>query len=166
MTPRRDIVEQAVAKRLFARAARQPVTVAADLVDRTEVLLTRRCVDQLGLARRAGVAVAGFEKVSEALRRGRAALLLFALDGAEAGRRKLRVPGHGLPWAMVLSGAELAAAFDRERVAHVAVGAGPLGERLLRDMRRLAGFRTGAAIETGLASGDPARQDGGIETND
>ena len=166
LTPRRDIVGRAAAKRLFSRAARQPVTVAADLADRVEALLARRCVDQLGLARRAGLAVGGFDKVGETVRRRRAALLLFALDGAEAGRRKLGALGDGLPWAMVLTGAELAAAFGRERVAHVAVGAGPLCERLLRDLTRLAGFRAEAEIGTGLAPADAAPHDGGIEAND
>ncbi|MGH7112560.1 MAG: DUF448 domain-containing protein, partial [Stellaceae bacterium] len=33
LTPRRDIVEQAVAKRLFARAARRPVAVPPGLAD-------------------------------------------------------------------------------------------------------------------------------------
>src|SRR5262249_25133213 len=61
--PRRDIVERAVAKRLFARAARRPVTVPLGLADRIEALLAQRCRDGLGLARRAGLAVAGFTKV-------------------------------------------------------------------------------------------------------
>ncbi len=39
LTPRRDIVERAVAKRLFARAARGPVSVPAEFADRIEALL-------------------------------------------------------------------------------------------------------------------------------
>ncbi len=84
LTPRRDIVDRAVAKRLFARAARRPVATPPELADRVESLLARRCVDVLGLARRAGLAVAGFDRVGGALRRGGPALLLCALDGAEA----------------------------------------------------------------------------------
>ena len=53
--------------------------------------------------------MAGFERVSEAANRGRAALLLFALDGAEGGRRKLAAPGRDLPSARVLTAAELGA---------------------------------------------------------
>jgi len=165
LTPRRDIIERAAAKRLFSRAARRPVTTPADLASRVEVLLARRCVDELGLARRSGSAVAGFDRVGETVRQGKAALLLFALDGGENGRRKLGSLGQGLPWGMVLKGDELAAAFGRDRVAHVAVGAGALCERLMRDVRRLAGFRSGAAVETDLAPGNPASQDGGIEAN-
>ena len=62
LSARRDIVAAAVAKRLFARAARAPVVVEDGLGDRVEALLAARCGDLLGLARRAGQAVVGFEK--------------------------------------------------------------------------------------------------------
>ncbi|MGC2412878.1 MAG: DUF448 domain-containing protein, partial [Stellaceae bacterium] len=101
LTPRRDIVDRAVAKRIFARVARRPVVALPELADRIESLLAQRCCDAIGLARRAGLAVAGFERVSETARRGQAGLLLFALDGAEAGRRKLTGVGRGLPSAQV-----------------------------------------------------------------
>lgn len=150
LTPRRDIVERAVAKRLFARAARRPVLVPPELADRIEALLVQRCRDGLGLARRSGVAVAGFERAAEAVRRGDAGLLVFALDGADAGRRKMAGLGRAVPSAAVLTAAELGAAFGREHVVHVAVGPGRLALRLLADLRRLAGFRTGAAVCDGL----------------
>ena len=168
LTSRRDIVERAVAKRLFARAARRPVVMPPDLADRVESLLARRCGEALGLARRAGLAVAGFERTSEAVRRRRAALLLFALDGADGARDSLTALGGGLPRAEVLTGAELGAPFDRERIVHVAIAGGPLCQRLMRDMSRLAGMRQGAAVDTGrdrMPAG-PATQDGGAEADD
>lgn len=168
LTPRRDIVERAVAKRLFARAARRPVVVPPDLADRVESLLARRCGEALGLARRAGLAVAGFERAGEALRRRRAALLLFALDGAAGGRDSLAALGPGLPRADVLTAAELGAPFDRERIVHVAVAGGALCRRLLLDAARLAGLRQGAAVDMGIdrMPAGPATQDGGAEADD
>jgi len=168
LTPRRDIVERALAKRLFARAARRPVAVPPELADRIEGLLARRCIDLLGLARRAGHAVAGFDRVAEAVRRGRAELLLAALDGAEGGRRKIAATARGLPWAGVLTAAELGAAFGRERIVHAAVGDGPLCRRLLLDLSRLAGLRPAATVDCGL-DGTPATlatRDGGSEAHD
>jgi uncharacterized protein len=168
LTPRRDIVERAVAKRLFARAARQPVSVPADLADRIEALLARRSVDALGFARRAGLAAAGFDRVGDAVRRGRAAMLLFALDGAEAGRRKLGALGRELASASVLTAAELGGAFGRERIVHAAVGGGPLCERLRLDLLRLAGLRANAAVVCGmnLAPAGPVFEGGGSDAHD
>jgi predicted RNA-binding protein YlxR (DUF448 family) len=168
LTPRRDIVDRAVAKRVFARVARRPVAASPELADRIESLLARRCCDALGLARRAGLAVAGFERVGEAARRGRAGLLLFALDGAEGGRSKLAAFERGLPLARVLTAAELGGAFGRERIVHAAVGGGPLCRRLLVDLLRLVGLRAGAAVDCrmDLAPAEPAAQDGGTEAYD
>jgi predicted RNA-binding protein YlxR (DUF448 family) len=168
LTARRDIVDRAVAKRLFARAARRPVVAPAGLADRIESLLARRCCDALGLARRAGLAVAGFDRVSEAVRCGKGALLLAALDGATAGRRKLAALGGDLPSASVLTATELGAAFGRDRIVHAVVGPGPLCERLRVDLSRLAGLRTGALVDSGFnfTSARPAQQDGGIEAHD
>ncbi len=149
LTPRRDIVERAISKRAFARAARRPVAIPDGLADRVEVLLVQRCVDEIGLARRAGIALCGFERVSEAARHRNVGLLLAALDGAEGGRRKLESLGHGVPLLRVLTAAELGAAFGREQVVNASIGSGPLGRRLLSDAQKLAGFRTGAAVERG-----------------
>jgi hypothetical protein len=173
LTPRRDIVDRAVAKRMFARAARRPVAAPPELADRIENLLARRCCDAIGLARRAGLAVAGFERVSEAVRRGRAGLLLFALDGAEGGRGKLPAVGRDLPSARVLTGVELGGAFGRERIVHAAIAGGPLARQLLLDLSRLTGLRAASAVDLGaarermdFAPAGPAPQDGGTEAHD
>ncbi|HUC11273.1 MAG TPA: RNA-binding protein [Stellaceae bacterium] len=164
LSPRRDIVERAVAKRLFARAARRPVAVADGLADQIEALLAQRCGDEIGLARRAGLAVAGFERVCEAIRHGKAGVLLAALDGAEGGRRKLAGLGHGLPLVCVLTAAEIGAAFSREHVVNASLGAGPLARRLEADARKLAGFRADAMVEpaTNPIRLRPERQNDGI----
>ncbi len=141
LTARRDIVEAAMAKRLFGRAARKPVTVSADLADRVELLLRQRCADLIGLARRSGKAVAGYEKVRSALRDGDAAILLAAADGGEGGREKVRSAGPDLPLVDVLTAAELGAAFGRDHVVHAVVGPGRLAAALLVEAARLVGFR-------------------------
>src|SRR6201991_1058847 len=74
----RAAVERAVAKNLFARAARAAVKSAADLADRVERLLLERALADLGRARRAGRAVAGFVKVEQMVAERRAGLLVVA----------------------------------------------------------------------------------------
>ena len=100
-----DVIEPVRAKgnlvRLFARAARGPVTMPPDLPAVLEAALVRRITERLGLARRAGQALAGFEKAREWVRSGRARLVIQASDGSEAER------------ARFLSGA--AASLDRPR---------------------------------------------------
>lgn len=164
LTPRREILERALAKRLFARAARRPLSVPEAFSDRVEALLARRCCDAIGLARRSGLAVAGFEKVREAVRSGRAAVLLSALDGAEGGRGKVRALGRHLPLVTVLVAAELGEVFGRDHVVHAAIGGGRLSGRLISDAEKLAGFRSGAIVDRGVepAVARSTRHEGGI----
>ena len=153
LTSRRDIVAAAVKKRAFDRAARRSVTIPADLADRIEMLLVQRCREAVGLARRSGKAVAGFEKVGQAIRKGGVGLLLAASDGAHDGRHKVAAMAPGLPVMDRLNAAELGAAFGRDHVVHGAIGAGALAVRLQVDAARLAGFR--ASADTAAAEEGP-----------
>ncbi|HET8728020.1 MAG TPA: RNA-binding protein [Alphaproteobacteria bacterium] len=137
----REALERAAKKGLFPRAARAPVRVPEDLVARIETLLVRRCQHLIGLARRAGQGLAGFEKVRAALKQGEAAVLLAARDGAADGRGKLERLAGDRPVVAALDAAELAQAFGRDRVVHGALAPGGLAERLLADAARLEGLR-------------------------
>ncbi|MGI9508410.1 MAG: RNA-binding protein [Geminicoccaceae bacterium] len=143
----RDVVNKAVEKRLFGRAARQSVTVLDGLADRIEALLARRFYDGLGLARRAGLIVMGFDQVQACLTQSGAALLLAAADAAEDGRRKLRHLAPGLPLISAGSRENLGTALGREHLVHAALPPGKLAARVLRDAGRLAGFRPDVDVD-------------------
>jgi ribosomal protein L7Ae-like RNA K-turn-binding protein len=94
----------------------------------------RRLFDLLGLAKRASLVIAGFEKVRAALAERRVALLFEASDGAAVGRDKLlQLAGHVLPdlrTVQVFSAEELGWAIGREPVVHLALLPGGVTERL------------------------------------
>ncbi len=134
-------LEKAAGKRLFARAARAPVTVAPDLAATVESLLARRVIELLSLARKAGLAVAGFEKVKACLVDGSAVVLLQAADGSERGKTKLRPPDGPDGFIGVLTAQELGLAFGRESVIHGALAAGELTTRVINEAARLTAVR-------------------------
>jgi ribosomal protein L7Ae-like RNA K-turn-binding protein len=121
--------------------------VVPDISDRlpgrgmSEALLARRCLDLLGLARRAGQAALGFEKVRALIRAGGAILLIAARDGADHGKSKLHGLGKGLPVVGLFTNAELSLAFGRENVIHAALAPGRLADSFLSETVRLAEFR-------------------------
>ncbi len=157
LSPRRDRIITAATRGLFARAARRSVRLPKvdgasaspeQLVDLLERLLVRRCEDGLGLARRAGQAVAGFEKVRAALARpGAVGLLLTACDASANARAKVEGVRRGAEsqaaQAHSLSAAEIGAGFARDHVVHAAIAPGRLAKRLAVDLERLAGLRSG-----------------------
>jgi len=136
----RRLIETAVKKHLFAKAAGQPVETPAELPALLARLLKARALERLGLARRAGAAVAGHDKVEAWLREGRAGLLLAASDGAPDGRRKLAALAGTLPVVACFTADELAAAFGRERVVHAALAAGRLATEFQAEVARLQGL--------------------------
>mgnify|MGYP006282488019 CR=1 FL=1 len=137
----RAALDRAVAKKLFARGAKQAVTVPEGLAALVERQLAGRVVELISLARKAGEAVCGYEKVKEWLAGGQAAVLLQASDGSDRGKSKLRPPGGGNTYVGVLTASELGLAFGREHVIHGALAAGGLASRVVEDAARLSGLR-------------------------
>lgn len=134
----RSALQAAVAKNVFSKAARRPVEVPGDLSDRTAAMLRRRCLDLIGLARRAGQVVTGFERVRAELLRRNAGVLLAASDGAADGKRKMKGPAEGAGSMALFTSAELSSALGRENVVHAALMSGRLAELLIAESKRLA----------------------------
>ena len=150
LSPRPDVIKAACARNAFAKAAKAPLSVPEDLGEQVERLLIRRCIESLGLARRAGAAVGGFEKVASWVADGRAGLLLQAADAAEDGRRKLRAVARArdpeVPVIEVFSAQELNQAFGERTFAHVAVQSGRLADRICKEAARLGAWRRDAGL--------------------
>lgn len=137
----RAAIEKAAAKGLFARAARRPVVVPDALADLVEAQLLRRVTDLISMARKAGDAVTGYEKVKDWLVKGTARVLIQAADGSERGKSALRPPEGEGGFIGCLTAGELGLSFGRERAIHGALAAGGLTTRVVEEAARLAGVR-------------------------
>lgn len=137
----RAALEKAEAKKLFARAARQAVTMPQGLADLVETLLLRRVIELLSLARKSGQAVAGYEKCRDVALRGEMAVLVQAHDGSERGKTKLRPPDGADSYVGCLSAQEMGLAFGRDHVIHAALRAGGLSQAVVEEAARLQGLR-------------------------
>jgi uncharacterized protein len=139
----RAAVERAMAKNLFARAARASVKPAADLAERVERLLLERALTDLSRARRAGRAVAGFVRVEQMVGQRRAGLLVVADEADGDGLGKLKA--SGLPIARLGDAAALGGIFGREQAVYVAVARDDAGgafiERIEAGAARWRGYR-------------------------
>ncbi|KZY06329.1 MULTISPECIES: RNA-binding protein [unclassified Sulfitobacter] len=140
----RKALELAVRKNLFSRSAKQQVRLPEDLVAEIETQLARRVVDLISLQRKAGKAVAGYEKVKNWLQTEEAEVLIQAVDGSGRGKSKLSTPhfGHYIGW---LTADELGLAFGRQTVIHGALASGGLTQRVVEEAQRLKGVRVNEA---------------------
>ena len=136
----RAVLDRAAARGGFAKAARRPVTIAPDLADALIHLLTARCGDAMALARRAGQAVTGFEKVRAWSRTGQTRVYVLAQEATANARAKaLAVMGTA---ALVdcLPSPVIGGAFGRDGAVHAALAEGGLARRLLVDASKLRGL--------------------------
>lgn len=141
----RASLQQAIKRDSFSRSLKRKATAPPDLADQVEQGLRRRVLNGLGLAKRAGELISGFDKVAAALDGGRVAWLVEASDGAADGRRKIGAHLHKSPRKAEVfdhfDSAELGMALGLENVIHSAFLAGRGAEHWTREVRRWNGFR-------------------------
>ena len=151
---RRELLDRAVKKRLFARAAKRAVVVADDLPDRVEALMAQRALALLGLAKRAGQLTLGYEKVRALLATDETVIAISAHDASLKGREKL-LGGGTVSFAEAVPGSifdgrvvvdlfgieELSLALGRENVVHAALRVGGLADRFMAECRQLKDYR-------------------------
>ena len=159
----RASIQAAVKKNLFSRAAKAPLKPAADLAETIESLLVKRCLDQLGLARREGVLISGFEKSLASIRAGKAAWIVEASDGSADGRGKLlALAGHMSPPPKVcgtFSADDLSLALGLENAIHAVLLTGGRADRWTIEVERLAGFRSLIPTEWGVGAAEGPSKD-------
>lgn len=126
-------------RNVFSRMADRAVIVPDDLPGQAAAALKRRLGELLSLSRKAGQAVAGFEKCRAMLLSGEAALLFQALDGSPREKSRLAAPNGPETRVEWLDSAELGLAFGRDRVIHAALKAGGITDRVSYEVSRLSG---------------------------
>ena len=136
----KKVISDACKKNIFSRYALTSVTVPEDLVDLVERLLRQRCLEILGLARKAGQMVGGYEKVRLILLAEKVGMLFMASDVSKDGKNKINRLVVDTPIINCFSRGELGAAVGREIVAHAVVKPGGFTQKLMSETSRLFGF--------------------------
>ena len=168
----RAVLDQANAKGKLKAALQRAfktndVKVPADLGERAEAALRQHTLDRLGMEARSGNLINGADRIENAARSGKVALLIHAADASEDGRRRLdqawRV-GGGDPRGVIfpLPRTILSMALGRENVVHVALTDPAAASRVSHALGRWRAF-TGP--DRGLEGGEPALGTGSAEEN-
>nr|WP_246179820.1 RNA-binding protein [Microvirga thermotolerans] len=156
---RQDLVEEAVRRRLFARAFKAEVKVPESLPGDIREALRTDLRQSLSLANKAGAVVTGFHKVEAAIAEKPLAALIHAAEAAEDGRRKIanqlrKRLGDAIssfPVVQVLSNDELDLALGRSHVIHAALVAGAGSDGFLNRWHR---YRTYCGLDADQAGLD------------
>ncbi|MBI1868166.1 MAG: RNA-binding protein [Methylocystis sp.] len=153
VTARAELVAEAARKQVFARQLKAKVTASPTLAEEVDQLLEVDCLQSLSMTNKAGLAIAGFGKVSAALENGAVRVLLEARDGSAEGKRKLAqavrrsakdansTDGGGVETIALFTSRQLDLALGRTNVIHAALAPGGPTQAFLARSRRLAAYR-------------------------
>ena len=155
VTATRARIDEAVKKQIFKRALKEDVSASPDLGALVDVLLVKRALGSLSLARKAGQLTTGSAKIDAAVRSGEATLVLHSTDAAADGVRKLTqarkavASGGGpvIPSHTLFTTAQMDLALGGVNVIHAAALAGSAGENLKKHIAALTQFRGDSAME-------------------
>ena len=147
----RASVEKAIKTDAFSRAFKAKTVPMDRLCEEIERQLAARCIGLIGMAKKGGLVVVGFDQVRAYIRKDEPGWLLEASDGAKDGRNKVQFLAKALyevaNVAGALSSAELGMALGREHVIHALLERGPLAEAFGVAYKRLTGFRRAPETE-------------------
>jgi predicted RNA-binding protein YlxR (DUF448 family) len=149
VTANRQLVEQAVQKKAFARGLKAPVKADESLSELTDRLLEDAALGALGFARKAGECVTGSSKVEKALTGGKAIAVLHATDGAEDGIRKVSSAAKAAeankkrrtPVFLLFNSTQLDLALGATNVIHAALNKGGAAQNAVKRIAQLAAYR-------------------------
>ena len=136
----RSAIMKAEKGQLFSLAAKQSTECLENLADQVENLIANRIIKLIGLSRKSGQCICGYEKVKDWLKKDIVKVLIQSSDGSGRGKSRLRTPDDG-KFIGCLSSKELGKAFGRENITHCALASGGLTQRIVEDAQRLKGLR-------------------------
>jgi uncharacterized protein len=137
----RALVEEAQRKGLFSRGFGAKTEADPELANLVGGLLRKAALSYISLAKKAGLAVAGREKVEASLRKKACRVLLHAAEAAADGKRQLDRLAQAQTVIINLFGVdELDLAFGRSNVVHAALEHGALTEHVVKAAARLEAY--------------------------
>jgi len=174
VTAERQLVEQAIRTRAFARSLKRQVQVSQDLGGLVDRLLRDRVGALLSLANKAGLVVIGFAKIDAALEAGTVAALLHGSDASRDGCDKLDRKFRAISAAAGRTAAiltpftvdEMSLAIGRPNVVHAALIPGGATDRFLSEAERLGRYRSGSGTSGPGADGHGPSGHAAVSPND
>lgn len=136
----RKALDTAIAKNLFAKAAKRKAKVSAELAKQVVHLLNKRALEAISLARKAGNLVTGLEKVLEVLKKQKVAFVLEAADAGEDGYQRILSAAKGLPIYQLFDIEELDKALNKVNTVHSAFLKGETAKMVQKEFDKLTEF--------------------------
>lgn len=144
---KRDTLQAAIKKGVFLRGSDGAAKIPHDLLDRTEALFKVKSLNSISIARRAGAAVFGGDKIRKHIMSGAAAHLLIACNAGKDIANRMTMLAHAYKVDVHLSGLtseDIGSRSGRPRSVCVSLARGKPMETILHDVQHweaVSGFQ-------------------------
>ena len=113
------VIAQAIEKDLFQGVLGKDLNIPGNFVDRVALLLRKKALEMLCMAKKSGLLIFGFEKVMSALKEENCDFILQASDGSVGGKNKTGLNAGNIHVCGVFTSEELGSVIGRSKVVHV-----------------------------------------------
>lgn len=142
-----EAIQTAAKKNLFAKAAKAPAHPSATLAEEVTRLQRKRCLEFLGFAKGAGIAVLGESQTEAALRANKIALFLHAPDATRVLDNR-----NSISECSLFSRDEMGSALGYAQIVYAGIAPNRLTQKLKQEIQRLQSMLTLSITPTATAS--------------
>lgn len=141
VTNAKSMLNKAIEQNLFTKALKHKIKVDAGLTTMVDNLLKTQALHAISLARKAGCLIWGLDKVLEAIKKQKVALLFEAGAANSDGRGKLVSHAGDIEICEVFNSGELDDELKRDNTVHLALLKGTMTAMVKKAVTRLSSFR-------------------------
>ena len=140
VTNSRKMLKTALDKNLFIKSIHCHLKIEENFLEMVENLLHKKGLETINLARKAGAAVAGFEKVKDNILKNKVAFVIEAADAGQDGDEKMQALSKGLEILKIYTTDELDNALDKVNTVYIAVLKSNIAGMVYTNLKRYQTF--------------------------
>lgn len=139
----KEILNNAIKANAFSKSLKRACHPKPELTEQTIDALYQKAIGFIGLAKRAGQIILGFDQVSDFVRKSPAAFIIEAKDGAKDGRDKILNLSNKWNNVQIIgcfSSDDLGKVLGRDNIIHALMPKGQFAQNWNLELNRLSGF--------------------------
>lgn len=143
ITADKEILSAAIKSNAFAKSLKRSCHPQTELIELTIDALYQKAIGFIGLAKRAGQLVLGFDQVTDSLRKFSPAFIIEAKDGSNDGRAKILNLSHKWNNVQIIgcfTSDDLGKVLGRDNIIHALMPKGQFAQNWNLELNRLNGF--------------------------
>ena len=132
----KKLLERLTVKNPLNKILHTKTVIGQDLPQTVEMILHKKGLEAVNLARKSGDLILGLEKVKEIIAKGKAAFVIEASDAGDDGKQKIAAMAANLEHYVLYDIATLSAALNRENTVYLAVKSTPMSKMVRLALKR------------------------------